>query len=911
MPITLKDSTMKKLLALAFITTGLCVAAASHTPDENPGPTSNSQEVPDSLRTDSPSVALADSLWNEPSIDLGEFVVTGVAAAVVAKEDTVEYNAGSYKTRPNATVEDLLKKLPGVEVSSDGSISANGKTVSKILVDGKEFFGDDYTMASQNITSDMVEKVQVVDRKSDLSRLTGVDDGEEETVINLKVKKCMKNGWFGDISAGYGTDGRYEGSFNVSNFTGANQISIVGGANNINELGFSDAGRGRFRDMGQSRGITTAQRLGINFSVGNTERFRVGGNVFYTHSDRDARSYSETQYLFPDSVSRLLSGNRSNDRGHNLRADFRLQWKIDSLNTLEFRPNFSLNLRHAETTDTSRLYAGDVANTLVNSNESRRFNRGTSWNAGGNLIFNHNFRNRPGRSFSVQARYSFSDTRQHSTTWNDIAYYLHQEDSELLYRYLEDHQWSNTVEGRLTWTEPIGDVKKGNFLQFVYRLKYSFNNSDKDTYNLPDPGGIDHVADTDEVPAGSEFNSALSNRFRNTFSTHELRIGYKKVNSKYNLEAGIVVSPSSSKSTDLINSERNIDTRWVWNVAPYARFRYKFSKTKSFAADYRARSSSPSIASLQPVADVSDPLHITVGNPDLKPSYTQSVNLHFNNYNTDKQQSLFASMFGQYTQNVTVSRTVTDPETGVRNTTYANANGNASVMGMFMLTQPLRNRKFRFNVRAMGNFSSNAGYIDGDFNRTGNLRLSPTFGFTFTSDVFQMTVNPTYSFNLTTNSLPQQKNRYLHTYGFTTDAHLYLPFGLNISTDLSFDKSSGYSQGFNTETWMWNAELSYSVLSDKSLTFSIRAYDLLGMNRDVSRSVTANTIVDSRYNDLTRYVMFGVSWSFNTMKKKQKKADEELPGEMPPPPGDGERPAGPPPGGGSGGHGGPAGPPPF
>ena len=170
----------------------------------------------------------------------------------------------------------------------------------------------------------------------------------------------------------------------------------------------------------------------------------------------------------------MLQGSSSRDKGHNVRADFRLQWKIDSMNTLEFRPGLSFNRRSSEMTDTSMLHAGDIAATLVNSNESRRFNHGTSWNLDGNLIFNHNFRSRPGRSFSIQARYSFSDTRQHTTTWSDIRYYLMQEDPELLYRWLDDHQWNNSVEGRLTWTEPLGDVTRGNFLQVAYRIPVSY-----------------------------------------------------------------------------------------------------------------------------------------------------------------------------------------------------------------------------------------------------------------------------------------------------------------------------------------------------------------------------------------------------------------------------------------------------
>ncbi len=846
-------------------------------------------------------------VMTETATMLGEAVVTGVKAAVVAKQDTMEFNAGSYKTQANATVEDLLKKLPGVEVSSDGSITSGGKSITKILVDGKEFFGDDPTTATKNLPSDLVDKVQVVDRKSDLARITGVDDGEEETVINLTVKKNMKNGWFGRLGGGYGTDKRYEGTLNLSTFTDNNQISLIGGANNTNNLGFGDGGRGRFMNFGPSGGITASQRLGLNFNVGKTEKFRVGGNVFYSHSDRNALSQSTIHNLANENTkeSYKTEESTSGDIGHNVRANFRMEWKMDEYNTLDFRPEFSFNSRHSELMDTSyfRTVNPDGTRNLVNHDQTQRFNHGTSYNATGRLIFNHNFKSKPGRSFSVQVNYTFSDTKQHTTTWNDIIYYLDNDKNDEYYRFIDNHQWNNSVSGRLTWTEPLGDVKRGNFLQIAYNMKYNFNNSDKSTYDIPLPSIEEGFLATDYnyIPVGSIFNEDLSNSFRNKFMTQELQVGYKKVNKKYNLEAGMILSPSSSSSTDLINPDRNIDTRWVWNVAPFMRFRYRFSKTKSLRVDYRARTTSPSLTQLQPVPDVSDPTHIVVGNPDLDPTFTQSLNLHFNNYNTETQQSIFTMARLQYSTNVIVNNTSRDDNTGNSVTTYENVNGNFSGFGMFMLNQPLRNRKWRFNVRTRANFTSSAGFINGILGRTGNLGLYPNIGMTFTCDVFQMSVNPAYSFSMVTTThekKEKQGNQFTHSYGFNADASVYLPFGLDLNTDISFDKTAGYSAGFNTTQWLWNAQISYSMLKDKSLTLSVRAYDLLGQRKNVTRSVSDSQIVDNRYNDLGRYFMFGISYTFNTMKNKAKRGDEfnGMPG---PPPGGGRGGMhGPPPGGG-------------
>ncbi len=859
-------------------------------------------EVPDSGRSEiqitflgmDTIVRSVDVNYPDSAIDLGvikmhevgttlqEAIVTAVKTAITAKQDTLEYNAGSFRTTQNSTVEDLLKKLPGIEVGSDGSITSGGKTVTKILVDGKEFFGDDPKMASKNLPSDMVDKVQVVDRKSDLARLTGVDDGEEETVINLTVKKDQSNGWFGNVSAAYGTNDRYNGSFVINRFHNGNQFTLLGGLNNVNDMGFTDNGAGRFTGFGGGGGVLSSKRLGFNFNVGNGEKFRVGGNITYSYSDRDTRTRKSTQYLFPDSTSWHSSGSMTRDKGHNLRADLRMQWKIDEYNTLDFRPSFSFNTRKSESSDTSFLRAGDQLRSLVNSSDNSKTNSGNSWQTSGNLIFNHAFASRPGRSFSAQVNYSFSNVRQRSATLSEIIYYLQHNDDEDLYRFIDSRQWTNSVGGRLTWTEPLGDVTRGNFLTIAYRINYRTNNADKYTYDL-DPT----LADTlpkfpTQAPEGYEPDPGLSNRFRNNYLSQEVQIGYKKVAQDYNLEAGIVFAPSQSASHDLINNNRDIPTRHVWNVSPFARFRYRFSKTRSISANYRARTSEAPMNSLQPVADVSDPLHITIGNPSLKPSFSQSIGANFNDFNSEHQQSIFAAINASYTLNSVANRTVTDPETGVRTTTYSNVNGNFNIFGMGMISRPIGPRHWRINAHLGTRFSNNAGYINGDFNRSGNLQLNPRVGITYSNSIFQMTVNPSYSFSLATNTLSHQPDRTTHTYGFTADATLDLPFGLSISTDLDFNTSTGYLAGFNATQWLWNASISYSMLSDRSLTLSLEANDILRQRTNISRTVSANLISDTETNNLTRYFMVSLTWKFNSLSKKNGSTvnPEEMPFEQ-------------------------------
>lgn len=552
-----------------------------------------------------------------------------------------------------------------------------------------------------------------------------------------------------------------------------------------------------------------------------------------------------------------------------------------------------MNFRNSEKIDSSFLRAGDPDLTPVNDNRNFQNNKGTSYQTSGNLIYSHKFKSKAGRALSLNVQYSLSDTKQKSLTWSRILYYLLNDADEDLLRYLDNHNWSNSVEGRFTWTEPLGNSKNGNFLTLSYRARYQWNNANQYTYNLPTDPEIepDLSGDLNRLPDGAIFDPDLSNSFRNKFSTQELQVGYKKVNKNLNLEAGLLFSPSSSESHDLINEERNIEKRWVWNVSPFANMRWKFNNHASMRANYRARTSQASMSQLQPVPDVSNPLNIIIGNPDLKPTFTQNIMLNFSDFNSEAQQSLMFMVNASYALNTIVSKTFSDSETGGRTTTYANVNGNTNLMFMGMITRPFRNRNWRFNARLMTRYGSTPGYINGDFNRTGNLNLSPSVGLTFSSDIFQISLNPNYSLGSVTNTLPQQANRKTHSYGFSSDASLYLPFGLELTTDINFSANSGYTQGYNINQWLWNAQLSYSWLKDKSLTLSVRAYDILGQKKNINRSISSSAIIDTEYNDLTRYVMFGLTWTFNSLSKKNKGPDGESDMFMPPGRG-GDRPRG-------------------
>ena len=840
-----------------------------------------------------------DTLLLAPSsVMLKEAVVTGIRTPVKVMEDTVEFNADSYKTQPNAVVEDLLKRLPGVEVDSEGKITANGKSVTKILIDGKEFFNDDPTVASRNLPVNMVDKLQVVDRKSDLARITGVDDGEEETVINLTVKKGMNNGWFGTVEGGYGTDDRYKASFNVNRFWNGNQITFLGGANNVNELGFGDGTSGRFRRFGGSTGVTSSRAFGLNFNVGKEEIFRIGGDVMYSYSDRDTRQSTDRQYLFSDSTSYYRSDRKSRDRGHNVRADFRLQWKPDSFNTVDFRPNFSWNRNNSWSNDSSLTQAGDALRSPVTKSLNTDASRGTSVEFGGTFIYNHRFRNKPGRSFSVFANYRFSNVRERSDSYSWNKFFQLNDSIDLYDQWTDNRTWSNSMRARLTWTEPIGDSKKGNFITLAYSISYRWNNSDRLTYDRPvewPDGWTGEPVVSDELV----FNDDLSNRFRNTYMNQDIRAGYKHVSKKGTLDVGVSLVPQRSASVNLLNDAKSIPTRNVLNIAPYLRFRHKFSKQTSINMHYAGRSSQPSMTQLQPVADMTDPLNIIVGNPDLKPTFTHNFNLRFQTFNPEAQRSVMAMMFANMTQNSIVSLTSFDKSTGGKTTTYRNVNGVWNIRAMTMFSQPFRNKAFTFNNHLMAFYSRGVGFNNGERNVSGSFNINESFGIAWRPDKIELELRPRYSYQHVSNSLASQPGRNVHNYGGMFNATYYAPFGLVLNTDLNYTATSGYSAGYDTNEWMWNASISYQFLRGRNATVSLRAYDLLQQRSNVRRNVTANYIDDSRYNSLTRYFLLSFTYKFTTFAAGEQPHDRNADrwrGPMGPPPGGH-------PGGRPGGHG--------
>lgn len=826
---------------------------------------------------------------SDGAIELGEAVVIGKAPEVTVRNDTVEYNADSYKVTEGSVLEDLLKKMPGVEVDSEGKITVNGKEVKKVMVDGKEFFSDDPKVASKNLPAKMIDKLQVLDKKSDMAQMTGFDDGEEETVINLTVKPGMKQGWFGNAYGGYGSKDRYEGNAMVNRFVNNDQITFMGGANNTNNMGFSDlastmfsgmgGGGGRRGGFGAGSGITSSGNAGLNFSKEfKPDKLTLGGNTRYSHSDNDARSKSDRQNILPgDSSSYDNSEAMSRTKSDNFGVDFRLEWKPDTMTQLIFRPSFSLS--HSMNNNFSDATTLDNERDTVNTNKSSNYSESNGYNLNASIDFSRKLNNK-GRVFSATLSGGNSNSYSDGMNRSDIVYFNQTDalkNSIIDQRSRYDNKGFN-YRAYVSWVEPIGH---NNFIQATYSISQRKQEALKNVYNQ-DADGIYNVLD-----------SAYSQSYRNNFISQRASLSFKSQRAKFNYTIGLNLDPSYSSSENFVgDTTLSKITRKVVNLSPMAQFNYMFDKRTNLRIMYNGRTSQPSMTQLQPVADISDPTNITIGNPDLNPRYTNNVFIRFQQFTPEKQRAFMIMANGSYIINDIVSYTSYNQETGVKTTTYKNVNGNYSGNVRMMLNTPLKNKKFSINSMTMASFANSNGYINEEKNTNRNLILSERGGIDFRSSYLDLGVNGNIRYNATSNSLQKENNQNTFNYGAGGYTTIYLPLNFKIESDVNWSTNSGYGDGFKQNEVLWNASASKSFLKNNQGTLRFKIYDILQQRSNISRSVTASYIQDSEYNTLGSYFMVHFIYRFSIFKGGASASDVKTPGRS----GRGRGPMGPPPG---------------
>lgn len=848
--------------------------------------------IPVQLTANVPAKKMGNIELATDAVMLQEAVVVAEAPQVTVVEDTLMYNSSAYRTPEGAMLEELVKKLPGAEIDDDGNVKINGKDLKKIMVDGKEFFGGDVKTGLKNLPVDMVDKLKTYDKKSDLARVTGIDDGEEETVLDLTVKKGMNQGWFGNADLGAGTKDRYTGRMMLNRFVDKTQFSIIGSANNVNDQGFSGGGGGpRWRS---NNGLNATKMLGANFAT-QTNKLELGGSVRYNFQDADISSINSSERFLQNGNSYSNSNNKNRNKGTNLNADFRMEWKPDTLTNIIFRLNFSYGRTNNASRSESGTFNEDPFNLIVNPNDYLNFDnlsddplkdirvnatnsaslsKGKSLSGNATLQVNRKLNNR-GRNLTFRGVFGYGDNDNDQYTQSETRYYQllnHLGGDSILYRnqYITTPTRNYNYTAQVTYSEPIA---KATFLQFSYQFQYKYSKSDKTTFDLLD---YPDWAIGGALPSGYESHAvdSLSKNAEYRYYNHDASVGLRFIRPKYQLNVGMSFQPQNS-TLSYKKGDYMIDTtRTVFNFAPNMDLRFRFSKVSQLRFTYRGRSNQPTMENLLPITDNSNPLNIRMGNPGLKPSFAHTMRLFYNTYNAEKQRGIMTHFSFTATQNSISNSTRYNEETGGLITRPENINGNWNAFGMFGFNTALKNKKYTINTFTNVNYQNNVAFLynqdtkNNDRNTSTGLTLGERVTGSYRNDWFEFSLNGSINYTAERNKLRPENNQEPYTYSYGASTNITMPWKMTLATNIANQSRRGYrDSSMNRDELIWNAQLAQSLLKGAA-TVSFEVYDILRQQSNISRSLSADMRSVSEYNGINSYCMVHFIYRLNIFGSK-------------------------------------------
>lgn len=848
--------------------------------------------IPVQLTANVPAKKMGNIELATDAVMLQEAVVVAEAPQVTVVEDTLMYNSSAYRTPEGAMLEELVKKLPGAEIDDDGNVKINGKDLKKIMVDGKEFFGGDVKTGLKNLPVDMVDKLKTYDKKSDLARVTGIDDGEEETVLDLTVKKGMNQGWFGNADLGVGTKDRYTGRMMLNRFVDKTQFSIIGSANNVNDQGFSGGGGGpRWRS---NNGLNATKMLGANFAT-QTNKLELGGSVRYNFQDADISSINSSERFLQNGNSYSNSNNKNRNKGTNLNADFRMEWKPDTLTNIIFRPNFSYGRTNNASRSESGTFNEDPFNLIVNPNDYLNFDnlsddplkdirvnatnsaslsKGKSLSGNATLQVNRKLNNR-GRNLTFRGVFGYGDNDNDQYTQSETRYYQllnHLGGDSILYRnqYITTPTRNYNYTAQVTYSEPIA---KATFLQFSYQFQYKYSKSDKTTFDLLD---YPDWAIGGALPSGYESHAvdSLSKNAEYRYYNHDASVGLRFIRPKYQLNVGMSFQPQNS-TLSYKKGDYMIDTtRTVFNFAPNMDLRFRFSKVSQLRFTYRGRSNQPTMENLLLITDNSNPLNIRMGNPGLKPSFAHTMRLFYNTYNAEKQRGIMTHFSFTATQNSISNSTRYNEETGGLITRPENINGNWNAFGMFGFNTALKNKKYTINTFTNVNYQNNVAFLynqdtkNNDRNTSTGLTLGERVTGSYRNDWFEFSLNGSINYTAERNKLRPENNQEPYTYSYGASTNITMPWKMTLATNIANQSRRGYrDSSMNRDELIWNAQLAQSLLKGAA-TVSFEVYDILRQQSNISRSLSADMRSVSEYNGINSYCMVHFIYRLNIFGSK-------------------------------------------
>ena len=852
------------------------------------------------------------------AIMLKAATVTAMAQKVTIKEDTFVYNSAAYRTPEGSVVEELVRRLPGAEVSDDGTIKINGKQVKKILVDGKEFMTGDTKTAMKNLPTSIIDKIKAYDEKSDLAKVTGIDDGEEQTVLDFGVKKGMNKGVMSNIDLGLGNKDRYSARGMAGYFNSNNRFMIFGNANNTADRGFP--GGGPRMGFGGGNGLNAKKTVALNYNYENKDKLKFNTSLRWNHSDGDVWSSVASENYLGSSSSFSNRVSQSFSRSNSWNGNIRLEWMPDTMTNILFRPSFSWSTsdglssnRSAQFNDDPYQYVDDpladafAANfdsesskselqrlqKLVNNNSSSSLSYSSNNSINGMLQYNRKL-NSKGRNLTLRADASYNKTDSKSISQSMADFYLTKTKDGLdstyqTRRYNVTPSKKYSYSGQFTYSEPLW---RATFLQFSYKFTYNYTRSDRSTYSFDGNGlGADSELTPDEIsrwnalspayrswggylgvlsnPLESYLDGDLSRYSEYSNYIHELQLMMRIIRQKYNLSFGVMMQPQRTKFVQDYLGIHTDTVRNVVNFAPTLDFRYKFSKMSRLRINYRGTTSQPSMTDLLNIRDDSNPLSITEGNPGLKPSFTNSLRADYNN--STLNHNMGYAVFGNFeTTSNSISNKVTyNEETGGRVTRPENINGNWNAyVGGFFNTSIDSAGVWNVNTNLDLSYKNYMSYLDvnkvAEKNKTTALTWGQRLSLGYRNDWLEVTLDGTLTYTHGRNKLQPKSNADTWQFSYGPSFTLSAPWGTSLNTSLSNSSRRGFSDAtMNTDELVWNAQISQSFLKGKPLTVMLQFYDLLHQQSTFSRAISATSRTDTQYNAINSYAMLHVVYRMN------------------------------------------------
>lgn len=801
---------------------------------------------------------------------LDEVVIQAERAPVTVKRDTIEFNAGSFKTKANANVEDLLKKLPGVEVETDGTVRAQGEQVQRVLVDGREFFGRDPKLATRNLPADAVDKVQVFDKKSDQAEFTGIEDGQREKTINLELKEEKRNGLFGNLMAGVGTDGRYQGRGNINRFGKKEQLSFLGMGNNTNEQGFSVSDfmnfTGGSQQMmgggggsvsiqiggnnssgvplnfgGRQNGIMTNYAGGVNYNKDLSSKTQLASSYFYNHLEQNIiKNTNRINYLPPDSSFFFNQNSKQLSTSDSHRINLTLDHKLDSANSLKLINNIS----YSESDMTSFTGSETRSEDNVLQNESVRdyFTDQISASLNSSLLWRHKF-DKKGRTLSTTLQVGFSQTDGEGLQQSSNTFVSQPEIN--IYQTNTQKTVNQSYGATVSYTEPLGGRK---YLEANYNFRTNQNDTDREVFNI-DNNGVET----------KDLN--LSNKYFSNYIYNRPGLNFRVNRQKYSVTVGASYQMTSLKG-DLITQEATID-RTFENLLPVARFNYDFSSFNHFRMDYETSMQEPTVQQLQPVVNNTDPLNLSLGNPQLEPAYNHRLSLNYTTFNPVSFINFFAFVTANYTTNAIANSQSINNETFVRVTRPVNVDNNLRLNANMTLGLPVKKLNSRFSLGPNATYSEGVSILQGRENNVINQTLGGTARYNFTyKEILTIDLSANLSYQQTLYDFNSPDQVYFNK---TYTAEGNLTFLKNYQFNAAFDYLVYNSQtnNFSQTIPLLNLSISRFILKNNSGELKVGINNVLDQSLSVNQTASDNYLQQETTNNLGRFYMVSFTYALN------------------------------------------------